>query len=135
MSSRRSASRHSEGSKAKVRAVQGTVLLGLVGGVGAYVGFDKTVHITVDGQERTIHTFDGKVADVLKAQGITTGEHDSVAPAPGRTWSTARRSPSTTAASSTSPSTAPTRRSGPPPALWPMPWAGWTCGVRTRTCR
>ncbi|GAA2039144.1 resuscitation-promoting factor protein RpfB [Catenulispora yoronensis] len=83
MSSRRSASRHSEGSKAKVRAVQGTVLLGLVGGVGAYVGFDKTVHITVDGQERTIHTFDGKVADVLKAQGITTGEHDSVAPAPG----------------------------------------------------
>ncbi|NUP49053.1 MAG: DUF348 domain-containing protein [Catenulispora sp.] len=83
MSSRRSASRHSEGSKAKVRAVQGTVLLGLVGGVGAYVGFEKTVHITVDGQERTVHTFDGKVADVLKAQGITTGEHDSVAPAPG----------------------------------------------------
>lgn len=83
VSSRRSASRHSEGSKAKVRAVQGTVLLGLVGGVGAYVGFEKTVHITVDGQERTIHTFDAKVADVLKAQGIATGEHDSVAPAPG----------------------------------------------------
>ncbi|GAA1948967.1 ubiquitin-like domain-containing protein [Catenulispora subtropica] len=82
MSSRRSASRHSEGSKAKVRAVQGTVLLGLVGGVGAYVGFEKTVHITVDGQERTIHTFDSKVSDVLKAQGITPGEHDSVAPAP-----------------------------------------------------
>ncbi|MFL6115774.1 MAG: ubiquitin-like domain-containing protein [Catenulispora sp.] len=82
VSSRRSASRHSEGSKAKVRAVQGTVLLGLVGGVGAYVGFEKTVHITVDGQERTIHTFDGKVADVLKAQGIATGDHDSVAPAP-----------------------------------------------------
>ena len=82
VSSRRSASRHSEGSKAKVRAVQGTVLLGLVGGVGAYVGFEKTVHITVDGRERTIHTFDGKVADVLKAQGISAGEHDSVAPAP-----------------------------------------------------
>ena len=82
VSSRRSASRHSEGSKAKVRAVQGTVLLGLVGGVGAYVGFEKTVHITVDGQERTIHTFDGKVADVLKSQGIVTGDHDSVAPAP-----------------------------------------------------
>ena len=83
MSSRRSASRHSEGSKAKVRAVQGTVLLGLVGAAGAYVGFEKTVHLTVDGQERTIHTFDGKVADVLKAQGITTDGHDQVAPAPG----------------------------------------------------
>ncbi|MBS2537207.1 DUF348 domain-containing protein [Catenulispora sp. NF23] len=82
MSSRRSASRHSEGSKVKVRAVQGTVLLGLVGAAGAYVGFEKTVHLTVDGQERTIHTFDGKVADVLKAQGIVTDGHDQVAPAP-----------------------------------------------------
>ncbi|MEZ0112281.1 uncharacterized protein YabE (DUF348 family) [Catenulispora sp. EB89] len=85
MSSRRSASRHSEGSKVKVRAVQGTVLLGLVGAAGAYVGFEKTVHLTVDGQERTIHTFDGKVADVLKAQGIVTDAHDQVAPAPGDT--------------------------------------------------
>jgi uncharacterized protein YabE (DUF348 family) len=83
VSSRRSASRHSEGSKAKVRAVQGTVLLGLVGATGAYVGFEKTVHLTVDGKERTIHTFDGKVADVLRAQGIVTDEHDQVAPAPG----------------------------------------------------
>jgi uncharacterized protein YabE (DUF348 family) len=83
VSSRRSASRHSEGSKVKVRAVQGTVLLGLVGAAGAYVGFEKTVHLTVDGQERTIHTFDGKVADVLKAQGIATDAHDQVAPAPG----------------------------------------------------
>lgn len=83
VSSRRSASRHSEGSKVKVRAVQGTVLLGLVGAAGAYVGFEKTVHLTVDGQERTIHTFDGKVADVLKAQGISTDGHDQVAPAPG----------------------------------------------------
>lgn len=83
MSSRRSASRHSEGSKVKTRAVQGTVLLGLVGAAGAYVGFEKTVHLTVDGQERTIHTFDGKVADVLKAQGIATDGHDQVAPAPG----------------------------------------------------
>jgi resuscitation-promoting factor RpfB len=63
--------------------VQGTVLLGLVGAAGAYVGFEKTVHLTVDGQERTIHTFDGKVADVLKAQGIHTDGHDQVAPAPG----------------------------------------------------
>jgi uncharacterized protein YabE (DUF348 family) len=63
--------------------VQGTVLLGLVGAAGAYVGFEKTVHLTVDGQERTIHTFDGRVADVLKAQGIATGAHDQVAPAPG----------------------------------------------------
>ena len=37
----------------------------------------------MDGQERTIHTFDGKVADVLKAQGIATDGHDQVAPAPG----------------------------------------------------
>ena len=83
VSSRRSASRHSEGSKAKVRAIQGTVLLGLVGGVGAYVGYEKTVHLVVDGKERTIHTFDGHVGDVLKAEGISTGEHDAVAPAPG----------------------------------------------------
>jgi uncharacterized protein YabE (DUF348 family) len=57
--------------------------MGLVGATGAYVGFEKTVHLTVDGQERTIHTFDGKVADVLKAQGIVTDGHDQVAPAPG----------------------------------------------------
>ncbi len=63
--------------------MQGTVLLGLVGAAGAYVGFEKTVHLTVDGQERTLHTFDGKVADVLKAQGIVTDAHDQVAPAPG----------------------------------------------------
>jgi resuscitation-promoting factor RpfB len=67
----------------RVRAIQGTVLLGLVGGVGAYVGMEKTVHLTVDGKERTIHTFDDKVADVLSAEGIKAGEHDAVAPAPG----------------------------------------------------
>lgn len=66
----------------KVRAVQGTVLLSLVGGVGGYVGFEKTVHLSIDGRERTIHTFDAKVSDVLRAQGITTGDHDAVAPAP-----------------------------------------------------
>jgi resuscitation-promoting factor RpfB len=83
VSSRRAANKHSESGKAKVRAVQGTVLLGLVGGVGAYVGFEKTVHLSVDGHDRTIHTFDSKVADVLKSEGITTGAHDAVAPAPG----------------------------------------------------
>jgi uncharacterized protein YabE (DUF348 family) len=84
VSSRRSAgNRHAEGNKAKVRAIQGTVLLGLVGGVGAYVGFEKTVHLTVDGRERTIHTFDSKVGDVLSAEGIKPGDHDAVAPAPG----------------------------------------------------
>lgn len=81
MSSRR-ANSHAEGSKAKTRAIQGTVLLGLVGGVGAYVGMEKTVHLTVDGKERTIHTFDSKVADVLADEGVTTGVHDAVAPAP-----------------------------------------------------
>ena len=81
MSSRR-ANSHAEGSKAKTRAIQGTVLLGLVGGVGAYVGFEKTVHLTVDGQERTIHTFDAKVADVLADEGISHRRHDAVAPAP-----------------------------------------------------
>lgn len=82
MSSRR-ANSHAEGSKAKTRAIQGTVLLGLVGGVGAYVGMEKTVHLTVDGQERTIHTFDSKIADVLADENITAGTHDAVAPAPG----------------------------------------------------
>jgi uncharacterized protein YabE (DUF348 family) len=81
VSSRR-ANSHAEGSKAKTRAIQGTVLLGLVGGVGAYVGMEKTVHLTVDGKERTIHTFDAKVSDVLAEEGIAPGSHDAVAPAP-----------------------------------------------------
>jgi resuscitation-promoting factor RpfB len=83
VSGRRSTNQHAESGRARTRAIQGTVLLSLVGGVGAYVGFEKTVHLTVDGKDRTIHTFDAKVGDVLKEQGISVGAHDAVAPAPG----------------------------------------------------
>lgn len=63
---------------------QTLVVAVLAGGAGTYVVADKTVRLTVDGRARTVHTFAGDVAGVLRQQHITVGGHDMVAPAPGR---------------------------------------------------
>lgn len=63
---------------------QTLVVAVLAGGAGAYVVADKTVRLTVDGHERTVHTFAADVAGLLRQQRIAVGGHDLVAPAPGR---------------------------------------------------
>jgi resuscitation-promoting factor RpfB len=66
----------------KARLIQGTVLVALIGGVTAYVSFNKTVTLAVDGSPEHLHTFATTVAGFLNAEGIHTGSHDIVAPAP-----------------------------------------------------
>ena len=64
------------------RAVQGLVLAALLGGVTAYVAFEKTVTISVDGSTRQIHSFASTVGAALSSDNITTGSHDLVSPGP-----------------------------------------------------
>lgn len=64
------------------RAVQGLVLAALLGGVTAYVTFEKTVTISVDGSTRQIHSFASTVGAALSSDNITTGSHDLVSPGP-----------------------------------------------------
>ncbi len=51
------------------------------GGAAAYAAYDKTVHVIVDGQARTVHTFAHSVSSVLQRSHISVGEHDVVQPA------------------------------------------------------
>jgi resuscitation-promoting factor RpfB len=65
------------------RAVQGVVLASLLGGVTAYVAFEKTVNVSVDGSVRQIHSFASTVGAALASDNIGTGSHDMISPAPG----------------------------------------------------
>ncbi|MGQ0463785.1 MAG: ubiquitin-like domain-containing protein [Sporichthyaceae bacterium] len=56
------------------------VAASMVGGVSAFVSFDKTVHLTVDGETKKVHTFARSVAGVLAREGIEVGDYDSVVP-------------------------------------------------------
>ncbi|MBS2965092.1 DUF348 domain-containing protein [Actinocrinis puniceicyclus] len=64
------------------RVVQGLVLAALLGGVTAYVTFEKTVNISVDGSVRQIHSFASTVGAALSSDDIATGGHDLITPAP-----------------------------------------------------
>ncbi|MGH3326507.1 MAG: ubiquitin-like domain-containing protein [Streptomycetales bacterium] len=63
-------------------AAQAVAVATLVGGTTAFVSFDKAITLSVDGKRRTVHTFAATVGDVLKREGLSVGEHDTVAPAP-----------------------------------------------------
>jgi resuscitation-promoting factor RpfB len=63
------------------RAVQGLVLASLLGGVTAYVAFEKTVTISVDGSVQQIHSFSSTVGAALASANVSTGSHDLVSPA------------------------------------------------------
>lgn len=60
------------------------VLAALAGGTSAFVAQDKAVRLTVDGRERTLHTFADDVTELLAEEGVEVDEHDIVAPEPGR---------------------------------------------------
>lgn len=61
-------------------AIHATIVAAMVVGVTAFVSFDKTIELTVDGETQKVHTFAGTVAGVLEREGIRVTEHDSVVP-------------------------------------------------------
>ncbi|MDQ3826675.1 MAG: ubiquitin-like domain-containing protein, partial [Actinomycetota bacterium] len=54
--------------------------LGLPAGTAAALAMDKTVTVTVDGEQRTVHTFATSVAGALKSAGLQAGDQDALAP-------------------------------------------------------
>ncbi|MEQ4209855.1 ubiquitin-like domain-containing protein [Actinopolymorpha sp. B9G3] len=64
----------------------GAVGIAVVGALGlsgaAYATLDKAVTVSVDGKDRTVHTFGSSVADVLQAAEIPVSDRDLVAPGP-----------------------------------------------------
>lgn len=64
--------------------VHAAIVAAMVVGITAFVSFDKTIELTVDGQTSKVHTFAGTVAGVLAREGIKVSDHDSVVPPLGR---------------------------------------------------
>ncbi|CAM00142.1 uncharacterized protein YabE (DUF348 family) [Saccharopolyspora erythraea NRRL 2338] len=58
------------------------VILTMTGTGGAAAAMDKSVTVEVDGQERTVNTWEGTVGEVLADEGIKIGEHDALSPSP-----------------------------------------------------
>ena len=70
-------------SKAALVVMIGAVVLA-VGATGVgYAAMSKTVTLSIDGKPQQVRTFSDNVGDVLKAQHISIGDHDVVAPGPG----------------------------------------------------
>ena len=69
-------------SKAVLGGLVGVVVLALAGTTVGYTTMSKDVTLSVDGKDRTVHTFGGDVQSVLADQGIHTDSHDQVVPAP-----------------------------------------------------
>lgn len=63
------------------RTTQAAVVGALALGVSGVVVMDKSVALSVDGEQSTVHAFGGTVGDVLDKQGIDVGPHDTVSPA------------------------------------------------------
>ncbi|MGJ9403261.1 transglycosylase family protein [Arthrobacter sp. KK5.5] len=62
-------------------SAQAVVLTALVLGLVSFVGANKTVALTVDGETQNVQTFGGTVADVLSASEVTLAARDEVSPA------------------------------------------------------
>lgn len=63
-----------------VRLLQAVVVTALVGGTTAFVAFDKTVTLSVDGKAGEVRSFGRTVGDVLDSEEIRLGRHDLVVP-------------------------------------------------------
>ncbi|MEG8279388.1 ubiquitin-like domain-containing protein [Streptomyces sp. AHA2] len=62
---------------------QALVVAFLAGGTTAFVAEDKAIELTVDGKERTLHTFADDVTELLAEEGVELGAHDVVTPGRG----------------------------------------------------
>ncbi|WP_271635504.1 resuscitation-promoting factor [Solicola gregarius] len=56
------------------------VVFALVGGTVAFIAFNKTVTLSVDGEDKKVRTFGDTVGDVLESEDIDLASHDVVAP-------------------------------------------------------
>ncbi|QYN36571.1 transglycosylase family protein [Pseudonocardia sp. DSM 110487] len=65
-----------------LRATVIAVVLAMIGGGASALAADKTITVTVDGQDRIVHTFAGDVGSTLAAAGIELTPRDRVEPAP-----------------------------------------------------
>ena len=61
-------------------AGQTVVITALVGGTAAFVGLNKQVDLTVDGETQQVRTFADSVSDVLEANDVAVAEGDQVQP-------------------------------------------------------
>jgi uncharacterized protein YabE (DUF348 family) len=61
-------------------SAQAVILTALVLGLVSFVGANKTVALTVDGETQSVQTFGGTVADVLAASNISLADRDEVTP-------------------------------------------------------
>lgn len=66
----------------RIVALQASIVTALVGGTTAFVTFDKTVTLSVDGEAREVRSFARTVGDVLEREDIEVEGHDSVSPKP-----------------------------------------------------
>jgi uncharacterized protein YabE (DUF348 family) len=64
-----------------LRATVVVAVLAMLGGAASALAMDKTITVTVDGQDRVVHTFAGDVASALEAAGIEVTAQDRVEPA------------------------------------------------------
>jgi len=65
------------------RIAQAAVVTSLVAGAVGVSHLDKSVTLSVDGKDSTVHAFGSTVGDILKKQDISIREHDVVVPAAG----------------------------------------------------
>ncbi|HEY8729819.1 MAG TPA: ubiquitin-like domain-containing protein, partial [Acidothermaceae bacterium] len=68
-------------SRLVVGSVYGAVTVAMVAGTTAFVGLDKNVSISVDGQVTHVRTYAGTVNTVLHRAGVIVGAHDAITPA------------------------------------------------------
>ena len=65
---------------------QASVVAVLVAGTTAFVALDKTVTLSIDGQQRQVSTYARTVGDVLESEGIQVDDHDLVSPMPDQSF-------------------------------------------------
>jgi len=74
--------------RSTLTVVAQAVLVSLfIAALATFVGLQKTVVLSIDGKQRTIHTYARSVGDVLRHEHVMVDEHDTVAPALGATVS------------------------------------------------
>ncbi|MGO1320653.1 MAG: ubiquitin-like domain-containing protein [Galactobacter sp.] len=66
------------GKRILTKGAQGLTLGALVAGTVAFVGADKTVALTVDGQTQDVHTYGKTVEDVLRSADVAVDSNDEV---------------------------------------------------------
>ncbi|CCH28027.1 transglycosylase family protein [Actinosynnema sp. NPDC047251] len=65
-----------------LKAAVATVLVTISGGGATAIAMDKSVTVDVDGELKTVRTYESTVGEILADEGIAVGEHDALSPSP-----------------------------------------------------